>query len=134
MNICVCISNSVYSNAHITPVRIYCGPYAHKFCAVDIFLNITHCQAKHLAKFHHLLGHGFTIQRVILIFIKFPSANQNQLFYMKYKIYKCKMFQSFQMHNLQIQVFNNTRPIKMFFNPIFHTDLVSQQTPMPKNK
>ena len=36
------ISHSVNSNAHTTPVRIYDEPNAHQFCAVDIFLNITH--------------------------------------------------------------------------------------------
>ena len=36
-----------------------------------------------IAKFHHVLGRGFMIQREILIFIKCLSANQNQLFYMK---------------------------------------------------
>ena len=74
----------LYFSAHTTPVRIYGEPYAHKFCAVDIFLeyqllssNIT------LAKSHHVLGRGFMIQRLILIFIKCLSASQNQLFYMK---------------------------------------------------
>ena len=119
-------------------MRISCG-YAH----LHVMSFIT-------TKFQEILLSGFRgvawrtvsavffilakFQRVIFIFIKCPSANQNQLFYMKYNIYKCKMFQSFQMHNLQIQVLNNTGLIKMFFNPIFHIDLVSQQTPMPKNK
>ena len=79
------ISHSVCSNAHTTPVRIYGEPYMHKFCAVDFFFleyhssssNITRCQ------FHHGLGRGLMIQRVILIFIKCLSANQNQLFYLK---------------------------------------------------
>ena len=48
------------------------------------FWNITRRQAiSPVAKFHHVLGRGFMIQRVILIFIKCLSANQNQLFYMK---------------------------------------------------
>ena len=65
-------------------VWIYGEPYAHKFCAVDIFFNITRHQAiSPVAKFHHVLGRGFMIQWVILIFIKSLSANQNQLFYMK---------------------------------------------------
>ena len=38
VNICVCISYSVYSNALTTPVRIYGEPYAHKFCAVDVYI------------------------------------------------------------------------------------------------
>ena len=68
----------------MTPVRIYGETHAQKFCAVDIFLNITRRQAiTPVAKFRYLLGHGFMIQRVILIFIKCHSANQNQLFYMK---------------------------------------------------
>ena len=41
VHICVCISYSVNSNAPTTPVRIYGEPYAHKFCVVDIFWNIT---------------------------------------------------------------------------------------------
>ena len=49
-----------------------------------IFWNITCRQAiSPVAKFHHKLGRGFMIQRVILILIKCLSANQNQLFYMK---------------------------------------------------
>ena len=84
VNICVCIKYSVYSNAHTTPVRIYGEPYAHKFCEVDIFWNINRRQAKPpVAKFYHVLGRGFMTQRVILIFIKLLSANQNKLFYMK---------------------------------------------------
>ena len=43
VKICVCISYSIYSNAHTTPVRIFGEPYTHKFCAVDIFWNITRC-------------------------------------------------------------------------------------------
>ena len=34
-----CISYSVCSNSHTTPVRIYGEPYVHKFCAVNIFLE-----------------------------------------------------------------------------------------------
>ena len=68
----------------MTPVRIHGEPYAHKFCAVFIFWNITRRQAiSPVAKFYHVLGRGFIIQRVILIFINCLSANQNQLFYMK---------------------------------------------------
>ena len=68
----------------MTPVRIYGEPYEHKFCAVDIFWNITRRQAiSPIAKTHHVLRHDYMIQRVILIFIKCVSANQNQLFYMK---------------------------------------------------
>ena len=48
------------------------------------FWNITRRQAvSPVAKFHHVLGRCFIIQRVILIFIKCLSVNQNQLFYMK---------------------------------------------------
>ena len=48
------------------------------------FWNITRRQAiSSVAKFHHVLGRGFMIQRVLLIFIKCLSANQNRLFYMK---------------------------------------------------
>ena len=51
------------------PVKFYGEPYAHKFSGVNIFWNITHRQAiSPVAKFDHLLGHGFMIQRVILIF------------------------------------------------------------------
>ena len=69
------------------PVKIYDEPYAHKFGAVDFFWNITRRQAiLPVAKFQHVLGRGFMIQRVILIFIKCLSANQNQLLY----IYICR--------------------------------------------
>ena len=84
VNILVCILYSVNSNAHMTPVRIYGELHTHKFCAVDIFFNITRRQAiSPVAMFHHVLGRGFMIQRVILIFFKCLSANQNRLFYMK---------------------------------------------------
>ena len=57
------------ANAHTTPVRIYGEPYAHKFCAVDNFWNFTRRQAiSPVAKFHHVLGRGFMIPRVILLF------------------------------------------------------------------
>ena len=66
------------------PVRIYGEQYVHKFWAVDNFWNITRRQAKSpVATFHYVLGCGFMIPQVILIFIKCLSANQNQLFYMK---------------------------------------------------
>ena len=59
VNVRVCVSYSVNSNAHTTPVRIYGELYAHKFCSVDIFWNITRHQAiSPVAKFHHLLGRG----------------------------------------------------------------------------
>ena len=49
------------------------------------FWNITRQQAiSPVATFHHVLGCGFMIQRLILIFTICLSANQNQLFYMKY--------------------------------------------------
>mgnify|MGYP003690464617 CR=1 FL=1 len=80
----VCISYSVNSNALTMPVRIYGEPYAHKFCVIDIFWNITRRQGMSpVARFHHVLGRSFVIQRVILIFIKCLSVNQNQLIYMK---------------------------------------------------
>ena len=48
------------------------------------FFNITRRQAlTAVAKFHHVLGCGFTIQRVVLIFKECLTANQNQLLYMK---------------------------------------------------
>ena len=48
------------SNAHTTPVRIYGEPYAHKFCAVDIFWKITCRRAiSPVVKLHHVLGSGF---------------------------------------------------------------------------
>ena len=81
---CACISYFVYSNAQMTPVRIFGEPYAHKICAVDIFGNISRSQAiSPVAKSHHVLGRGLMIQRVILIFIKCFLANQNQLLFMK---------------------------------------------------
>ena len=46
--------------------------------------NITRRQAiSPVVNFHHALGRGFMIQRVILIFIKCLSANRNQLFSLK---------------------------------------------------
>ena len=72
----------------MTPFRIYGKLYAHKFCAVDNFWNIARRQAiSSVPKFHHVLGRGFMIQRMILLFIKCLSANQNhlQVFYMKVK-------------------------------------------------
>ena len=46
----------------MTPVRIYGEPYEHKFCAVDIFWNITRHQAiSPVAKFQYVLGRGFMI-------------------------------------------------------------------------
>ena len=68
---------SYNSNALTMPARIYGESYAHKSCAVDIFLEY------HPSPCHHMLGRGFMIHRVILIFIKCLSANQNQQFYMK---------------------------------------------------
>ena len=42
------------------PVRTYGEPYAHKFCAVDIFWKITCRQAiSPVVKFHPVLGRGF---------------------------------------------------------------------------
>ena len=41
------------------PVRIYGEQYAHTFCAVDNFYNITRRQAiSPVAKLHHVLGRG----------------------------------------------------------------------------
>ena len=75
VNVCVCISTSIHSNAHTTTVRIYGEPYAHKFCAVDIFWNISRRLAiSPVAKFCHVLGRGLMTQRVILIFIKCLSG------------------------------------------------------------
>ena len=52
--------------------------------SIFFFWNNTRRQAiSPVVKFHHELGRGFMIQRVILIFIIFLSANQNELFYMK---------------------------------------------------
>ena len=62
------ISYSVNSNAHTTPVRTYGEPYAHKYCAVDIFWKITRRQAiSPVAKFDQVLGRCFMLQRVILL-------------------------------------------------------------------
>ena len=54
VQICVCISYSLYSNAHMTPVRIYGEPYGHKLCAVDIFL------ISPVVKQYHLLPSSIT--------------------------------------------------------------------------
>ena len=71
-------------NPTLKPVKMYGEPYVHKFSTIDNFLNFTRRQAiSPVVKFHHVMGRGFMIQRVILIFIKCLSANQNQLFYMR---------------------------------------------------
>ena len=75
-------------NAHMTPVRIYGEQYAHKFCY--FFWNITHRQAiSPVAKFNHVLGRGFMIQQVILIFIKCLSTIRINYFTWKYNIFIC---------------------------------------------
>ena len=52
----------------------------HILCAVDIFRNISGRQAiSPVAKFHHVLGRGFMIQRVIMIFIKCLSQSESTL-------------------------------------------------------
>ena len=71
---------SVYSNAQIRPGKIYMYGklFVQEFCPVYIFWNISRRQAiTPVAKFRHVLGRGFMIQRVILIFIKNFSGNQN---------------------------------------------------------
>ena len=71
----------IYSNVQMTPVRVYGEPYAHIFCAVDIFWNIARLQAiSPVAKSHYVLRRGLMIQLEILNFFKCFSANQNQLF------------------------------------------------------
>ena len=66
-----------------------------------IFWNITRRQAiSPVAKSHHVLGRGFTIQRVILSVIKCLSANQNQLFYMK--VYNIIIFSPLKGHRRQV--------------------------------
>ena len=81
VDIRVCIAYSLNSNTQMTSIRIYGEPFAHKFCAVDIFFNITRRQVTSpVAMFHHVSARGLMIPRVILIFIKCLSANQNQLF------------------------------------------------------
>ena len=84
MNILFCISYAFNSNVHTTPVWIYGEADAQKFCAVDIFWNFARRQVTSpVAKLQHVLGRGFVIQRVILIFMKCLPVNENQLFYMK---------------------------------------------------
>ena len=58
---------------------MYDEPYMHQFCAVDIFWNITSCQAiLPIAKFHHVLGRGFMIQQVILILMIIGRGMSNE--------------------------------------------------------
>ena len=53
-----------------------------------MFWNTTRRQAiSAVGKFCHVLGRGFVIQRVIFIFIKSLSDNQNPLLYMKVLYY-----------------------------------------------
>ena len=72
VNIPVCISYSVNSNAHTTPVKIY---HNGEFCAVDIFWNITPRQAiSPIAKFHHVLGPCFMIDFYQMTFSQSEST------------------------------------------------------------
>ena len=70
------------------PVRIYGELNTHKFFTVDIFLEYHPLSSNiAVAKFHHLLGHDFMIQRVTLIFL--PNVSQPiriNMNYMKYNI------------------------------------------------
>lgn len=51
------------------PIRIFCETKAHKFYAGDNFWNIIGRQEMSpVAMFHNVLGRGFVIQQVILIF------------------------------------------------------------------
>ena len=88
VNIWVCILYLIKSNAHTTPVRIFGESYAHKFDLHSwCFFNITRSQTiPPIAMFHHVLGFGFMIQQLILIFIKCLSANQNSHFTWKYNL------------------------------------------------
>ena len=63
------------------PVRLNGELYMHKILrSWYFFWNITRRQAiSPIAKSHHMLRHDSMIQRVILIFIKCFSVNQNQL-------------------------------------------------------
>ena len=75
---------SVYSNAQMRPVKIYGKLLAQEFCSVYIFWNFNRRQAMSpIAKFHHVVGRGFMIQRVIFIFIRYFLASQNKIFYVK---------------------------------------------------
>ena len=63
VNVYVCVSYYVNSNAHATQVSFYGEPYAQKICAVDIFWNISRHQQYHPLPssrfrvwFHHLTG------------------------------------------------------------------------------
>ena len=76
LNICVCISLSVYSNAQTTPFRIYGKPYAHNFCAVDILRSIATRQAiSSVPKFYDMLGRGFRIQRMNIVKVKWDHKH-----------------------------------------------------------
>ena len=88
VNICACIFVlRLFKRSY--DARIYGEPYAHKFCAVDNFWNVTRRQAiLPVATFHHVFGRGFMIPRAILIFIKCLPANQNQQFYVKVWYYR----------------------------------------------
>ena len=68
----VCISYSLNSNAHIWRQSESMVNCTRIISAQSIFFGISP-----VAKFHHVLGRGFMIQRVILIIIKWISANQN---------------------------------------------------------
>ena len=58
----------------------------HIFAQSLFLLNITCHQAiSSVAKIHHMLGRGFIIQQVILIFIKCFSVSQSELFLITWK-------------------------------------------------
>ena len=62
------------------PIWIYGESYTHKFCSVNIFWNFNHRQPISPFKFHHVLGHGFMIQRVRLMIIKcFLSQSESTI-------------------------------------------------------
>ena len=54
VNIWVCMSYSVNSNAHTTPVRTYGESYAHKFCRLTKFYSLSHL---HMSRYSDIVPH-----------------------------------------------------------------------------
>ena len=91
------------------------------YSAQLIFLGIS---ISHVAKFRHVLGRGFMIQRVILIFFKCFSVNQNQLFYMKEQYFKLAILQQkyslFCMRNCVSYLdWNSSKAYYYFVNHVY---------------
>ena len=90
--------------------KIYGEPNVHKFCAIDIFWNITRRQAiSTVSKSHHVLGRGLMIQRVLLYSYWLGSrttaasgirsfSGQTKLLLSEKPVYNCSFLQKNYIH------------------------------------